>query len=118
MIEKFTKEELNTLINELRENGYTVKENRKGAVLIQEAEKLGMNDCCITEPLKKAITEIADWATDNTEDKPSKNGNPPRTYKKPTVSPEIEEEYRRICRGILETIQRHYGKIGFRSRNR
>ena len=116
MLDKLSKDEINELIAELKASGYDVRENRKGAILKQEAEKLGMVDCYVCQELRKSIFDIADWATNNKEEKASKNGNIPRTYKKATVDASIEKEYRGICNGILKIIQPYYGRVGFRQR--
>lgn len=116
MLENLSKDELNNLIAELKASGYDVRENQKGAILEQEAEKLGLVDCYICQELRKSIFNIADWATNNKEKKEAKNGNISRTYKRKTVDASIEKEYRRICNEILKTIQPYYGKVGFRSR--
>ena len=116
MLDKLSKDEINELIAELKASGYDVRENRKGAILKQEAEKLGMVDCYICQEIKKPILDIADWATNNKEDKASKNGGPSRTYKRGTVDASIEEEYRGICSGMLKIIQPYYGRLGCEQR--
>ena len=117
MLDKLSKDEINELIAELKASGYDVRENRKGAILEQEAEKLEMVDCYISQELKKSIHDIADWATNNKEEKKAKSGGISRTYKKATVDASIEKEYREICNGILKVIQPYYGRVGFCPRN-
>lgn len=116
MLDKLSKDEINELIAELKASGYDVRENRKGAILKQEAEKLGMVDCYICQELRKSIFDIADWATNNKEKKAAKNGGISRTYKKATVDASIEKEYRGICNDILKIIQPYYGRLEFRER--
>jgi len=118
MLDKLSKDEINELISELKASGYDVRENRKGAILEQEAEKLGLVDCYICQELRKSIFDIADWATNNKEKKEAKNGNISRTYKRATVDASIEKEYRRICNEILKTIQPYYGRLGFEQRGK
>jgi N-acetyl-anhydromuramyl-L-alanine amidase AmpD len=43
MLDKLSKDEINELIAELKAFGYDVRENRKGVILEQEAEKLDMS---------------------------------------------------------------------------
>ena len=117
-LDELSKDEINELIVELRASGYDVRENRKGVILKQEAEKLGMIDCYICQELRKSIFDIADWVTNNTEKKAAKNGGISRTYKKATVDASIEKEYREICNGVLKIIQPYYGRLGFRSKLR
>ena len=121
MIENMSRDELNELISELKASGYDVKENRKenrkGVILEQEAKELGMENPYICDALKKPIYNIIDWVTKNTEEKTPKSGGATRTYKKNTVDPSIEKEYRRMCKDILKSIQPYYGAvIGFRER--
>jgi len=118
MLDKLSKDEINELIAELKASGYDVRENRKGVILEQEAEKLGMIDCYVCQELRKSIFDIADWATNNKEEKEAKNGGPSRTYKKTTVDASIEKEYRRICNGILKIVQPYYGRVGFEQRGK
>lgn len=115
-LDELSKDEINELIAELKASGYDVRENRKGAILEQEAEKIGMVDCYICQELRKSIFDIADWATNNKEKKEAKNGGLSRTYKKATVDASIEKEYREICNGILKIIQPYYGRLGFQQR--
>lgn len=117
-LDELSKDEINELIAELKASGYYVRENRKGAILKQEAEKLGMDNCFISQEVTQAIYNIADWATNNKEKKAPKNGGIPRTYKRATVDASIEKEYREICNGVLKTIQPYYGRVGFRSRSK
>lgn len=117
-LNELSKDEINELIAELKASGYDVRENRKGSILEQEAEKLGMVDCYICQELRKSIFDIADWATNNKEKKEVKSGGVSRTYKKATVDASIEKEYREICNGILKIIQPYYGRLGFRGRNK
>ena len=110
ILDKLSNDEINELIAELKANGYYVRENLKGVILKQEAEKLGMHDMYISQEIKKSIYDIADWATNNKEKKGSKE------YKKGIVDASIDKEYREICNGILKILQPYYGRIGFKSR--
>lgn len=113
MLDKLSQEERAVLIEELKACGYTVTISSKAAILRQELEKLGMVDCFIAQEVSRPIYLIADWATNNTEQKRCGNGF--RTEKKQTVDPDIENEYRTICKGILEVLKPYYGRDGFKS---
>lgn len=124
MIEKYTKDEVKQIIEELKQNGYEIKENGngikengKGRILLQEAEAIGLHNLYIRNDLNTAIFTIADWVTDNYTKKTPKGEGAGRTYKKKTVSADKEEQYRKICKGILLLIADQYGRAGFRDRD-
>lgn len=113
MIEKFSKEELEQIIKELQETGLTVKDNPKNRVITEEAVKVLGGRPFITSDIRKAINILADFVTDNYERKDCKNGK----YQKralTTISKEKEDDYRKVARGIFETLKPYYGeKDGF-----
>ena len=118
MLENFSSDEIKKIVAELNEKGYVVKVNRKGELLEQESEALGMKDPFITKEVKDAIFALADWAADNYTKTPSKSGGAVRKLKNKGVGSDIEEEYRRVLRGILKTIKPHFNKkVGFRDRS-
>lgn len=101
-VEHITKADVEKIAYVLKKFGYEVKAIKKSEFLKAQAEKLGLDDCNIENTVKKSILDIADWATNNFEEK---NGR-----RIPTISSEIEEEYGEICTEILKIIQRYYGK--------
>ena len=114
MIEKYSEEEIRQLIRELRDYGFEVKKNTKVSVLGEEASGVLGGHPFIHGKLAGAIYTIADFATNNYEKRPSRNGGIPRTFACKNVSDDRDQEYRRVIRGILETIKPHYGVVGFR----
>lgn len=112
MIENFTKDEIKQLVRELNEVGYIVKKNGKGFVFSREVDELFGHATFVSADIKKPILELADIFTDNYTKK-GKN-----SYKNAEVGTNIETEYRRIIRGILEVLKPHYGKVGFRAYNK
>ena len=79
MIEKFSREEIEEIIRELKDEGYKFKPNLKGLVLNQEAEKVFKCRAYITEDIRKPILQLADWATDNYVNK--ENGKTRKKWK-------------------------------------
>lgn len=116
MLEKYTNEELKDLIKELKKRGYDIKENRKGEILDQEAEKLGMPNSFISLDVSNHIYALADWATDNYIIKNPKKGGPARCYRTQTIPADIEKEYRQILSVILTALKPYYGKLEFREK--
>lgn len=110
ILDQFTKEEIDQIIKELKTEGRDIRPNLKGFVLNEEAEKLFKCKVYISQTLRKPILELADWATDNYEQKEKQK------LRKKDVSENIDEEYREIIRGILQALSKHLGKLGFAKR--
>lgn len=108
-IDTMSEEEIKSLVEELREYGYQVTMNSKGAIIRSEAEKLGMHNPFICSDLRKAITTIADRLLDNT----NRTGI---AKKRGVVAGEIYDEYRHLVSGILSVMKPYYGRLGFTSR--
>lgn len=110
MLERLSKEEIDQLLSELKENGYNVTQMTKGIVSNQEASKIFGCNVFISGELKKAMYTIADYVTNNYE----KKGK--ITRKRQFIPHEIEKEYRQIISGIINAIKPYYGIVGFRER--
>lgn len=106
MIEKFTPEEIQILIKELKE--YDVKNCTKTRLMKEEAVKVFGGDPFICGELGKCFYGIADFMTENYKQK----GN--RKYCRRDVPEEIEAEYRTIINGLLRIARPSYGSLGFR----
>lgn len=118
MIERFSKEELEQIIQELNEIGMKVKVNYKGRVLSEEAGNVFGGSPYISTDIRKSILRIADLMTNNFEyPKPGEPVKTTRTYARSTVPDEIAKEYRKIISGIFEVMKPHYGMLGFRDKN-
>jgi len=107
MIEKYTDEELKTIIKELRAVGYEVKQTSKQLLMKEEAVKIFGGDPFITHEIGGSIFRIADFITNNYE---LKNKN--KTARK-HIPGNIEERYRSVVAGVLEVIKPYYGILGF-----
>lgn len=107
MIENMSQKDITALLKELGDAGYVVKGNEKASILKSEAEKAFGCKVFITQEIRKNITELADKLTDNFDEKAVNSVK--RTY----VPLAIDEEYRKIIRGILEVMRPYFGIIGF-----
>ena len=107
MIEKYTDEELQTIIKELRAVGYEVNKTSKQLLMKEEAVKIFGGSPFITHEIGGSIFRIADFVTNNYE---MKNKN--KTARK-YIPGNIDKEYRSIVSRILEVIKPYYGVLGF-----
>ena len=111
MIEKYTDEELQTIIKELRAVGYEVKQTSKQLLMKEEAVKIFGGDPFVTHEIGGSIFRIADFITGNYD---MKNKN--KSARK-HIPGNIEEKYRTIVSGMLKVIQPYYGMLGFVDKN-
>ena len=107
MIEKYTEEELQTIIKELRAVGYDVKKTSKQMVMKEEAIKIFGGDPYVSHEIGGSIFKMADFVTNNYD---CKNKN--KTARK-HIPGNIEEKYRAIVAGMLEVLKPYYGRPGF-----
>lgn len=103
MIETFTKEELKSIIEELKMIGYEVKRTTKQRVMQEEAVKAYGGEPFVCQDVGGSIFRIADFMTNNYE---RKNG---RKCSRKYIPEEVDETYRSIISGILEVIRPYYG---------
>lgn len=112
MLEKFSKEEIDQILVELKKEGYKIQGivDGKTTILDREAKSLGL-DCYkigkgYTTSLKSPIFEIADMITGNYEKRAMKSGGH-KTFKRPnSVDPDIAEEWRMVCHSVLAGIKK------------
>lgn len=107
MIEKFSPSELEAIVRELKCSGYDLRPNSKANIFNDEVKQLFGNDVYVSQTLRNAIYQVADYITGNYE----KKGNAER--KVLYVAPDKVEEYQKIIKGCLEVIRPAFGMTGF-----
>jgi len=107
MLENMSQKDIFALLKELGDAGYVVKGNEKSSVVKSEAEKVFGCKVFMAEVIRKSITDLADFLTNNYEEK-RKN-----TIRRPFIPLGIDKEYREIVRGILEVMRPYFGRTGF-----
>ena len=118
MIEMFTNEQIDILINDLKQNGYTIKEptleKAKITILREEADKLDMGKIFAAKGVADLIYGAADMITDNYKKTRVVNGKT-YDYRRTVVPAHLIDEYSKVVRAILEALKPWYGKLGFRA---
>lgn len=107
MIENMSQRDITLLLKELGDAGYVVKGNDKGSILKSEAEKAFGCKVFMTQDIRKSITDLADRLTNNYEE------NRKNMVKRACVPLNIDEDYKKIIRGILEVMRPYFGMVGF-----
>lgn len=113
MIEKFTEDELRQIVKEIKEQKVLVNSD-KAYVLRGLSEKVYGKRIFIGDDISSGIFGIADFLTDNYERRPRMNTKVLSRFRRKSLPKGREEEYKKICEGILKVIEPYAGMVGFR----
>ena len=110
MIEKFTSEELDIIMKEMKAHGY-IKENTTKSFLLEKAKREADLIPYICPEIKKAMYDIADQVTNNYTIKKSKSNGIDRSFKNHFVPDEIQEKYSEVllamCKALMPYLNRY-----------
>ena len=101
---------------EIKQQGIEIKKTTKHSVMEEEAEKIFGGNPFVSSSISQHIFRIADYVTKNNTHMITQNGRPRNVINR-GLPKGMEDNYRQIVNGILQTIKPYYGMIGFRDRD-